>query len=148
MINISTATTKDLHSLCDLLLLLMQQEADFTPNTPAHLKGLRMVIEHPQMGCILKAEKDGQVIGMIGLLYSISTAIGAKTVTFEDFILSPEYRGKGYGQELFSAALKKAKEEQCHRVTLLTDKDNVSAQRFYNRNGLSTSAMIPFRSLL
>lgn len=142
---IEKAKLKDLDQLSELLLILMAQEEDFTPNIAVHKKGIAMIIETPEQGCILTLKEENKIIGMIGILYSISTALGAKVATFEDFIITPEYRGKGYGRQLFEKAITEAKAAQCHRVSLLTDSTNAKAQAFYTKQGMRPSAMIPFR---
>lgn len=38
-----------------------------------------------------------------------------------------------------------AQAEGCRRITLLTDKANESAQRFYKKHGFAPSTMIPMR---
>lgn len=142
---IERAQTNDIEQLSELLLILMAQEEDFSPNITVHKKGIAMIVDAPEHGCILTLKEDDKLIGMIGILYSISTALGAKVATFEDFIIMPDYRGKGYGRLLFEKALAEAKATQCQRITLLTDGSNNKAQAFYIKQGMSPSAMVPYR---
>jgi predicted acetyltransferase len=148
MPKISIATSEDLNELSPLLNLLMAQEADFKPDLEAQERGLKMIIESPKIGIILKLEYEGKIVGMINLLVKISTVLGAKVAIFEDFIIAPYYRNKCYGKLLFKEALKQAKAINCQSVTLLTDKDNVNAHRFYKAQGMEASAMLPFRKML
>ncbi len=143
--NIQIATSKDIDQLCNLLIILMEQEADFTPNIEAHKRGLEMIINTPETGKIIKLEEGNKIIGMISMLFSISSALGAKVATFEDFIILPNHRGKGYGTQLFGYALQEAQSSGCKRISLLTDKDNTKAHSFYQKQGMERSAMVPFR---
>lgn len=148
MPNISIANTKDSQDLSQLLSLLMAQEADFIPDAKAQEKGLLLVINSPEMGIILKLELEGKIVGMINILFTISTALGAKVGILEDFIIAPEFRKKGYGQLLFKEAVVQAKTKGCQRITLLTDQNNLAAHHFYKSQGMEASAMMPFRKML
>lgn len=148
MLKITLAKPKDIKELTTLLNLLFEQEKDFIPDTKKQIKGLEMIINTPEMGCIIKLEVDGQTVGMINLLFSISTALGGKVGIIEDFIISPKYRGKGYGQKLFAIAIETAKNEGCLRVSLITDSDNAKGQHFYKQQGMVASSMVPFRKMI
>ena len=142
---ITTANTSDIPALCELLALLFSQEADFEPNYDAQYRGLIRIISNPDIGCILTARQDGQVVGMVTLLYTISTALGEPVALLEDLIVFPNVRGVGVGTKLLEQAIEIARLQGCKRITLLTDRDNESAQRFYLNHGFDVSAMIPLR---
>ncbi|MOA67342.1 putative acetyltransferase [compost metagenome] len=57
-------------------------------------------------------------------------------------------RGAGVGSALLEQAIAHAREIGCRRLTLLTDADNLAAQRFYGRQGFTHSAMRPLRRVL
>ncbi len=82
---------------------------------------------------------------MLNLLYTVSTALGARVGILEDMIISKDYRSQGFGSKLINFAIEFAKENGCKRLTLLTDTDNISAHKFYADKGFSRSSMIPFR---
>lgn len=148
MCKVELATLKDVEKLNELLTQLMVQEADFSPNDEAQKEGLKAIISAPERGIILKLEYQEQIIGMINILYSISTALGGKVAIFEDFIISADYRGQGFGKLLFEKAVDITKTNACKRITLLTDGDNELAHRFYKNQGMEVSAMVPFRKML
>ena len=143
--NISAAVTADIAELCSLLELLFSQEAEFKANYDAQHRGLAMIINNPDIGDILVARQDGEIIAMINLLYSVSTALGARVGTVEDMVVAPTARSSGVGSDLLSYAIEFAQERGCKRLTLLTDSDNLAAQRFYQRHGFTQSSMIPLR---
>jgi len=148
MPRISIATERDVEDLSQLVAILMEQEEEFIPNKEVHKKGVSAIINNPDKGMILKLSNDGRIIGMIGILYSISTAIGARVAIFEDFVIRPGYRNRGWGRVLFEAAVKEAQKNGCKRITLLTDHDNENAHRFYTDQGMESSSMVPFRKML
>lgn len=144
---IRQATIEDRQHLVQLLNFLFEQEADFSPNTALQEKGLESIITDENKGHILIMEHQGRPIGMVNLLYTISTALGAKVALLEDMIIHPNFRHQGLGSRLLQAAIKHAKDIGCRRITLLTDLDNYTAQEFYQKHGFQSSAMKPYRLL-
>ena len=148
ILNISVATPKDIPKLCELLYSLFNQESEFTAHLKTQEKGLAAVIGGSSVGDILVARKNGEIVGMVNILYTISTALGERVALLEDMVVSPSARGQGIGSTLIDHAIRYAKEQGCKRITLLTDSDNKGAQRFYERHGFSKSSMTPFRLFL
>ena len=146
---IEIASAADIPALSALLTLLFSQEAEFRPDEAAQQRGLAAIIADPSIGQILLArDDDGSVLGMVSLLLSISTALGARVALLEDMVVSPQARNSGLGSQLLQAAIVQARQLGCRRITLLTDLDNLAAQRFYARHGFSGSPMTPLRLLL
>lgn len=142
---IEIATASDIPALCKLLVTLFSQEEEFTPNIEAHERGLARIINSPDVGVVLVARKDDHIIGMVNLLFTISTALGEMVAILEDMVVFPEERGTCVGSELLSAAISCAREHSCKRITLLTDHSNSSGQRFYAKQGFTKSTMVPMR---
>ncbi|TBU97818.1 GNAT family N-acetyltransferase [Stutzerimonas kirkiae] len=145
--SIRLATPGDIPALCRLLDQLFAQETEFTPDHAAQTRGLRMIVEHPEVGEILVAEQDGGIVAMVSLLYSVSTALGAPVALLEDMVVDAANRASGFGSQLLDAAIAHARQRGCRRITLLTDSDNHAAQRFYARQGFQPSSMLPMRLL-
>jgi ribosomal protein S18 acetylase RimI-like enzyme len=148
VMNIRPAELSDIPELCELLELLFSEEAEFHPNRAVQSAGLRQIIESPNRGQILVLRNATSVIGMVNLLFTISTALGGRVAILEDLVIHPAQRGKGCGSCLLQAAINFARSTECHRITLLTDRTNEAAQRFYGRHGFRVSEMIPLRLLL
>ena len=142
---IDQANLADIPQLCILLDELFSQEAEFTPDYELQGRGLSKILNNEDIGVILVARESDKVIGMVNILYTISTALGGRVGNLEDFVVLPEYRNSGIGSKLLSYALNFAKKRGCQRITLLTDGDNQDAHRFYLKNGFSRSSMVPFR---
>jgi GNAT superfamily N-acetyltransferase len=146
--NITRAVTADIPDLCILLHDLFSREAEFEPDLEAQARGLAAVIDDPAVGDILVARDSGRVLGMINILYTVSTALGGPVAVFEDMIVSPHCRGEGIGSALLGRAIELAETKGCRRISLLADSDNEAAHRFYHRQGFSRSTMLTFRLLL
>ncbi len=143
---ISQATPADITELCALLSSLFAQELEFLPDAALQAQGLAEIILHPEVGVILVARApDGHVSGMVNLLFTVSTALGARVALLEDLVVAPKARGAGIGSQLLSRAIALAKDKGCKRITLLTDADNDGAQRLYARLGFAMSGMVPMR---
>jgi len=145
---ITTAISSDIPQLCLLLDSLFAQEAEFKPDHQAQTRGLSSIIDNTDTGDILVAHEAGQIIGMINLLYTVSTALGARVAILEDMVIADSHRSLGVGSKLLDYALEFAQSQGCIRVTLLTDHDNTGAHRFYERHGFVRSSMVAFRKSL
>ena len=139
--SITLAIEKDIPELCRLLGYLFAQEAEFKPDVTAQQRGLKAIIQSPQAGAILVSRDGDCIIGMVSLLYSVSTALGGPVCMLEDMVIAPEYRGSNKGSELLEQAIHYAEQQGVMRITLLTDHDNAAAQRFYQRQGFAFSTM-------
>ena len=147
-VDISIAIESDVPALCILLAQLFSQELEFTPNIEAQHRGLLSIIQNPNIGFILIGKLDGIAVGMVNILFTVSTALGARVAILEDMVVSDAYQGLGTGSKLLQHAVKEAKNQQCKRITLLTDTSNDAAQKFYQKHGFTQSSMLPFRLVL
>jgi ribosomal protein S18 acetylase RimI-like enzyme len=145
---ISPATHDDIPCLADLLGRLFRQEHDFVGDKVRQSEGLRQIINSPEMGIILVARSNGEPVGMVLLLYTISTVEGGPVGLLEDMIVRPDQRDKEIGERLLKAAIIYARNRGLRRLTLLTDSDNLGAQRFYARHGFIKSGMTVMRLIL
>lgn len=142
---IEKATQADIPALSNLLSVLFSQEVAFTPNTEAQCKGLAQIINNAEVGAVLVARQDGQVVGMVNLLFTVSTALGERVAILEDMVVSSAGRGAGIGTKLLAEAISFARAQGCKRITLLTDRTNESAQSFYGKQDFVVSSMVPMR---
>lgn len=145
---VEAATLEDLPELTDLVMSLFETEEDFEPNREKQCHGLKLILEQPSRGRIFVVRSDHKLIGMVNLLFTISTAEGGFVILMEDVIIRPEHRGQGYGGMLLSYVVDFARKKDFKRITLLTDKMEDGSQRFFARHGFFRSQMIPMRLIL
>ena len=145
---IEPATEADLDELSELVGELFAQESDFRPNKEKQLRGLRLIFEQPNRGRVFVLRRDGAIVGMFNLLFTISTAEGGFVILLEDLVVHKKYQGKGYGRRLLEHAIDFARQKNFLRITLLTDRPENVAQEFFRRHGFHESSMIPMRLLL
>src|SRR5213595_332952 len=145
---IEPATEADLDELSEMLGELFTQESDFRPDKDKQLRGLRLIFEQPSRGRVFVLRREGTIVGMINLLFTISTAEGGFVILLEDLVIHKEHQHHGYGSKLLQHAIDFAKQKNFLRVTLLTDRPENLAQEFFRRHGFVESSMIPMRLLI
>jgi GNAT superfamily N-acetyltransferase len=142
---IEPATIEDLPQLVELLMALFEEEGDFKPDPAKQEHGVRLILEQPSRGRIFVLRTDHMVIGMVNLLFTLSTAEGGLVILMEDVIVHPQHRRQGYGSLLLNHVIQFAREKRFRRITLLTDRIDADSQAFFSRHGFSFSKMIPMR---
>ena len=142
---IEPATLEDLPRLVDLTMALFELEEDFQPDRIRQELGLRCILEQPNRGRIFVARTDYEIMGMVNVLFTISTAMGGFVILLEDVIIHPAFRRQGYGTQLVDYVIDFAKRKDFKRITLLTDKISEESQRFFQKLDFQHSHMIPMR---
>src|SRR3989442_2013379 len=145
---IEPATQADLDELSEMLGELFAQESDFRPDKEKQLRGLRLIFEQPNRGRVFVLRRDNAIVGMINLLFTISTAEGGFVILLEDLVVHDEFRDHGYGSQLLEYAINFARQKNFLRITLLTDRPEIKSQAVFKRHGVFHSAMIPMRLLI
>ena len=145
---IEPATEADLDELSKMLGELFAQESDFRPDKDRQMRGLRLIFEQPNRGRVFVLRRDGAIVGMINLLFTISTAEGGFVILLEDLVIHKEFQAHGYGSKLLQHAIDFARQKNFLRITLLTDRPENMAQEFFRRHGFVESSMIPMRLLI
>jgi ribosomal protein S18 acetylase RimI-like enzyme len=146
--HIEQATLEDLPQLTDLLFDLFSMERDFEPNRAKQMRGLRLLLEQPNRGRIFVLRQGAHILGMINLLFTISTAEGGFVILLEDVVVHRDFRDQGFGSLLLRHAIDYATKKDFLRVTLLTDKLNEQGQAFFKSHGFFVSKMLPMRLVL
>lgn len=83
---------------------------------------------------ILVAEQDGEVVGMCQLvMFRHFQRRGGLCAEVESMHVHTDFRSKGIGEQLLSAAIDAAQRAGCYRVQLTSNVRRVDAHRFYER---------------
>lgn len=146
-LRIEPATSEDLPTLSLLISDLMEAQPDFIPNESAHVKGLRLILENPARGRVFVLRNDQEILGMVNLLFTISTALGGVAVLMEDVIIHPHHRRQGFGSLMVDYVIAFVEEKEFKRITLLADKENEKSQAFFQKKGFELSGLIPMKKL-
>ena len=147
-LRVEPATIEDLPAVTGLVMELMELQDDFSPDREAQDRGIRLILEEPSRGRIFVLRSDERIIGMVNLLFTISTAVGGFVILMEDLVVHPDQRNQGYGSLLVDHVVEFARQKNFRRITLLTDKLSSQSQGFFQKNGFESSHLVPMRRLI
>ena len=147
-LRIEPATIEDLPALTNLVSDLFDTQSDFLVNETRHARGIELILEQPSRGRIFVIRNDMEVLGMVNLLFTISTARGGLVILLEDLVVHPTYRRAGLGGLLLEFAETFAKEKGFKRITLLTERVGQGTEEFFEKNGYTLSGLVPMRKIL
>jgi N-acetylglutamate synthase-like GNAT family acetyltransferase len=142
---IEPATPEDLNSLAELIGDLFDQGEEFEANAETQKHGLRLILEAPTKGRIYVIRTDHRILGMVNLLFTISTAEGGPVILMEDLVIHPDHRRLGLGGQLLEYVKDFATKKGFKRITLLTEDISEESLEFFARHGFADSAMTPMR---
>ncbi len=145
---IEPATIEDIPQLADLLVELFSLGTDFKPNLAKQIRGLRLILEQPSRGRIFVLRCNGMILGMVNILFTISTAEGGFVARLEDLVIHRDYRGQDFGHRLLKHAVDYCREKEFLRITIITDRGREDAARFFRAHGFAESNLIVMRKLL
>ncbi len=86
---------------------------------------------------VFMAFDEGNPIGFVQLYPSFSSVSMMRSWVLNDLFVKESARKKGFGEELLNAAIAFARETDAKGVSLETGKDNVKAQRLYEKIGFA-----------
>lgn len=142
------AKISDIAQMAALIGLLFEFEGEFSPNREKQERALRLILEQPHIGRLFVARKGEEIVGMVSLLFTVSTYTGGPAVILEDMVVPEPFRKMGIGTMLLKHVIAFAARNGYSRITLLTDRVNEAARRFYERHGFTLSEMAPMRLTL
>lgn len=125
---------------------MIEEEFDFDPKK--HKRGFNKIIKNDAFGDIFVVVCNKKVVGMVNILYSVSTALGEKVAILEDLVVDKDMRDHGIASRLLSYVKKYLLAIKIKRITLLCDQNNQKAKLFYEKNNFFQSTMIPYRIYL
>ena len=142
---IRCAAERDIEDLVALLEILFGIEKDFRADPQRQRRGLALMLADRERRCVLVAERDGGVVGMVTAQLVVSTAEGAPSALVEDMVVLPAERGRGLGRALLGAIEAWARDRGATRLQLLADRENAPALRFYDRLGWRPTQLVAWR---
>ena len=98
-------------------------------------QALHMFLEHPELGFVWVARRDGRVVGCCVICYAISTSRGSLVAKLDDVNVRPGLEGRGVGSVMMGALKDELRGEGVSRIDTASHFDNPGARRFYERHG-------------
>ena len=74
------------------------------------------ILKAPELGSILVAEENGEVLGVITISFPTAIRCGGIYSCIEEFIVSEKARGKGAGGQLVQAIIAEAKSKGSYEI--------------------------------
>jgi ribosomal protein S18 acetylase RimI-like enzyme len=102
---------------------------------------LKILLKDESRPILVSVDENDDVMGYCFCIFqqhidnSVLTDI--KTLYIDDLCVDEKLRGKHIGKELYEAAVKLAKDNDCYNLTLNVWSCNESAMRFYESRGLT-----------
>ena len=84
---------------------------------------------------VLIGEIDGVPIGYVLFFSNFPTSYGKAGLYIEDIFVMPEYRGRGYGKQIFKYIANIAVNRNCAKMEWICLNWNESAKKFYESLG-------------
>lgn len=147
-VTIRPAGPADVEALVGLLQELFAIEHDFCFDPDKHRQGLQCLLANVDGCCVLVAERQAEVVGMVTAQVVISTAEGGAVGWVEDLVVRYDCRGQGIGRKLLASIETWAERKGLTRLQLLADRDNRPALRFYDDAGWERTRLIGLRRSL
>ena len=123
----------------DVITLLQAQldEHSIDSSSDALTGVLRTLSEQPQYGFILTAVCGGSLVGVAYVSTLLSLEHGGWSGWLEEFYVLPEYRGRGLGTQLLTAAITAATERGFAALDLEVDTGHQRVVSLYVRHGFT-----------
>ena len=89
---------------------------------------------------LIVAEKDGEVIGTLHLMFLPSISFqGGLRAQIESVRVDKRFQNRGIGSQMMKWAMERARQRGAQMVQLTTHKSRLDAHRFYERLGFKSS---------
>jgi ribosomal protein S18 acetylase RimI-like enzyme len=112
-----------------------QRERYEDPLPEAYYAAFEQIEQDPSHELIV-AERDGQVIGTLHLMFLPSVSFQGKLrAQIESVRVDKQFQSLGIGSAMMQWSMQRARERGVHLVQLTTHKSRVDAHRFYERLG-------------
>jgi ribosomal protein S18 acetylase RimI-like enzyme len=136
------ATEDDVAAMLGLLAQLFGIEQDFCIDHQCQAAGLELLLGDTERCCVLVAESDSSVVGMLTGQLVVSTAAGGFSLLVEDLVVDERRRRRGIGRRLIEALDAWGLQKGALRMQLVADETNAAALHFYEKQSWRRGRMV------
>lgn len=105
---------------------------------PVVAQGVKSLLDNPRYGFYVIAEINGEVVGSLMVTYEWSDWRDASFWWIQSVYVKPEFRKQGVYRRLYEYVKQKAsRETNICGLRLYVERDNIAAQKIYERIGMS-----------
>lgn len=133
-LKLKKAELEDVNLILDLIKEIATYEKMLSEVVATEESLTKSLFENKE-ATVLLVEAAGTIIGYVIYFFNYSTFIGRKGFYLEDIYLKEEYRGRGYGKEIFKTMGSIAYEENCERMEWTCLNWNTPSINFYKSLG-------------
>ena len=122
----------------DLLLPFMREYCEFDglDHDPARARRTMLaLLEDPRLGRTWFIDGDTATCGYLTLCYGYSLELGGRDAYVDELYIRAPFRGRGLGTRALDAACRAVQADSVVALYLEVRRDNVEAQRYYERLG-------------
>jgi ribosomal protein S18 acetylase RimI-like enzyme len=142
-IKIRPAVAADLPEIVRMLAddpLGSQRERSVDPLPGSYHAAFEAIEQDSNNELVVAEGQNGGIIAVLQLTFTpYITHQGGWRATIEGVRVDRQFRGSGFGRDLFAWAIRRAQDRGCHIVQLTTDKERPEALKFYESLGFSAS---------
>jgi branched-chain amino acid aminotransferase len=100
---------------------------------------VRAAIEEPEVGAMLVADSDGEIVGVLGASWCRAIHVPGRYAVIQDLWVHPDWRSRGVGAELVEGLVALARERGVGRIEVGLPRETFEAikatEAFYLGNG-------------
>lgn len=135
--NIRISNRDDLNLIIDFQLKMAIESEGLILDRDRLSKGVAAVYDNPEKGIYYVAEENGQLIASLLTTYEWSDWRNGTVLWIQSVYVIPEYRGKGVYRQMYEYLKEKVNSDPgLLGLRLYVEKDNISAQKVYERTGM------------
>ena len=137
-----SAQFEDLENLVSLLAddpLGSKREDTTIPLNSEYVSAFQAITNDPNNE-LLVVELNDALVGMLQITFiPYLTHIGSWRCLIEGVRIHSDFRGQGFGEQMFAHAIEQARNKGCTIVQLTSDKQRPDAIRFYEKLGFKAT---------
>jgi ribosomal protein S18 acetylase RimI-like enzyme len=124
--------TRQVSQLVDILDAYAREPAGGSAPIPAEVREKLLTgLQHVANAIVLLAKRHNQAVGAAVCFLGYSTFAARPILNIHDLAVLPQHRGNGIGHALLAAVDRRARTENCCKVTLEVLETNRGARRLY-----------------
>jgi GNAT superfamily N-acetyltransferase len=141
---IRKASIDDRERVIDLLKTLLIPAGEVSREWSDEAQIFRLLVEKPDLGCVLIAEENGEIAGITTLSYPIALRCCGVYSCIEENIVDERFRGRGIGGALLKAAIAEATARGCDEIQVNAPSE--SGYPLYLRHGFRDDGKIQVKA--
>lgn len=138
---IRPATDGDAPAVAAAIEALLIELGGERPSAAAVEDGARTLAGDPQLGALLVAEHEGEIVGILAASWQYAIHVPGRYGTIQDLWVHPEWRSRALGRELILALVRQASEVGVPRLEVGLPQESfpqlAATERFYRENGFT-----------